>query len=305
MSDGTGRPPVQTGRPPIQLPAGRPPAADQITFIGTATTIISVAGFTILTDPNFLHQGDRAYLGLGLSSKRLTEPARSIAQLPGLDFIVLSHHHGDHFDRVAARDLDHSLPIVTEPHAARKLRKQGFQSPIALPTWRSQTFTRAHAEVRVTSVPAKHAPRPLGYALPAVMGSVLDFSEAGQRRLRLYITGDTLMHEGIGDIAGRFRDIDLCLIHLGGTRVAGILLTMDDRQGVEALRVVAPRTAIPIHYDDYTVFRSPLADFRRRAEQAGLPTSIHYLERGETYPLNPAVSPPGGTPPGHSRPPSA
>jgi L-ascorbate metabolism protein UlaG (beta-lactamase superfamily) len=274
------------GSPPIELPWAQPAAADQITFIGTATTIISAAGFSILTDPNFLHRGDRAYAGLGVSTRRLTEPALSIQQLPALDFIVLSHHHGDHFDRIAARDLDHGLPIVTEPHAARKLRTQGFRSPIALSTWQSQAFTRADAEVRVTSVPGKHAPKPLGYIVPPVMGSMLDFSRGGQRLLRLYITGDTLMHEGINAIAERFADVDLCLIHLGGTRIAGVLLTMDARQGVEALRVIAPREAIPVHYDDYTLFRSPLSDFRRAAERAGLPVGLHYLERGETYRLS-------------------
>jgi L-ascorbate metabolism protein UlaG (beta-lactamase superfamily) len=266
-----------------------PPPADQITFVGTATTVIRIAGFTILTDPNFLRQGDRAYLGLGLSSKRLTEPALSIPELPALDFVLLSHHHGDHFDRIAARDLDHGLPVVTEPHAARKLRSQGFRSPTALKPWESLSFTHDDYEVRVTSVPGKHAPRPLGYLLPPVMGSVLDFYRDGQRLRRVYVTGDTLMHGGINAIAERFPDIDLCLIHLGGTRVAGILLTMDAAQGTEALRVVGPREAIPVHNDDYGVFKSPLTAFRRAAERAALPTAIHYLERGETLRLSKAT----------------
>jgi L-ascorbate metabolism protein UlaG (beta-lactamase superfamily) len=270
---------------PIPLPGTGQAGADEITFIGTATAIIKVAGFSILTDPNFLHQGDRAYVGMGLSTERLTEPALSIEQLPPVDFVVLSHHHEDHFDRLTARELDHGLPIVTVPHAARKLRAQGFRSPIALSTWQSRAFTRADTKVKVTSVPGKHAPRPLGYLLPPVMGSVLDFSRDGQRLLRLYITGDTLLHDGINAIAERFTDIDLCLIHLGGTRIAGVLLTMDARQGIEALRIVAPREAIPVHYDDYTLFKSPLADFRQQAEQAGLPVTIRYLARGETYRL--------------------
>jgi L-ascorbate metabolism protein UlaG (beta-lactamase superfamily) len=268
------------------------PLADQITFVGTATTVIRVAGFTILTDPNFLHRGDRAYLGLGLSSKRLTEPALSIPELPPLDFVLLSHHHGDHFDRIAARDLDHGLPVVTEPRAARKLRSQGFRSPAALKPWESLSFTHGDYEVRVTSVPAKHAPRPLGYLLPPVMGSVLDFYRGGQRVRRMYVTGDTLMHDGINAIAERFPDIDLCLIHLGGTRVAGILLTMDAAQGTEALRVIGPRNAIPVHNDDYGVFKSPLAAFRQAAERAALPTAIHYLERGGTLRLSPTAAGP-------------
>jgi L-ascorbate metabolism protein UlaG (beta-lactamase superfamily) len=270
---------------PIPLPGAGQAGADEITFIGTATAIIKVAGFSILTDPNFLHQGDRAYVGLGLSTKRLTEPALSIERLPPLDFVVLSHHHEDHFDRLTARELDHGLPIVTVPHAARKLRAQGFRSPIALSTWQSRAFTRADTTVKVTSVPGKHAPRPLGYLVPPVMGSVLDFSRDGQRLLRLYITGDTLLHDGINAIAERFTDIDLCLIHLGGTRIAGVLLTMNARQGVEALRIIAPREAIPVHYDDYTLFKSPLADFRQQAERAGLPVTIRYLARGETHRL--------------------
>src|ERR1700759_673733 len=112
----------------------------RLTFIGTATTLIQVAGLNILTDPNFLHRGDRAYGGMGISTRRRTEPARSIEQLPRLNFVVLSHHHGDHFDRIAARDLDRNLLIVTGPHAARKLSSQGFRRPLALKTWQPYTY---------------------------------------------------------------------------------------------------------------------------------------------------------------------
>jgi hypothetical protein len=45
---------------------------------------------------------------------------------------------------------------------------------------------------------------------------------------------------------------------------------------------------VPIHYDDYTVFKSPLEEFRRAAEQADLETEIVYVARGETVMLDPA-----------------
>ena len=51
-------------------------------FIGTATVILRYAGFTILTDPNFLHQGDHIHLGYGLRSNRRTDPAIDINELP-------------------------------------------------------------------------------------------------------------------------------------------------------------------------------------------------------------------------------
>ena len=47
----------------------------EMTFIGTATALLRLGPFTVLTDPNFLHAGQRAYLGHGMWSKRLTDPA--------------------------------------------------------------------------------------------------------------------------------------------------------------------------------------------------------------------------------------
>src|SRR4051794_41617044 len=95
---------------------------DGLYFVGNATTIIRYGGFTLLTDPNFLRRGQRAYLGYGLSSKRVKDPALSVERLPDLDGIVLSHLHGDHWDKTAERHLDRDLPVVTTGAAARALR---------------------------------------------------------------------------------------------------------------------------------------------------------------------------------------
>jgi L-ascorbate metabolism protein UlaG (beta-lactamase superfamily) len=278
---------------PVRAPgsAGDETAYDDmggsITFVGTATVLMRVLGFTILTDPNFLHQGEHAPLGYGLRSRRLTEPALMPSQLPEIDVVVLSHHHGDHFDDRAAAELDKDLPIVTTPHAARKLGRQGFRRPIALETWESQRIVRGERWLTVTALPGKHAPQPLDALLPPVMGSMLEFGHGDATLLRLYITGDTLVHKGLHEIPRRYPDIHLALLHLGGTRILGITLTMDAEQGVEALRIMQPNHAIPIHYDDYTVFRSPLADFKEAYERSGLTTEMHYLGRGDTFTFTP------------------
>jgi hypothetical protein len=173
---------------PIKLPPAGKPQFDsgELQFIGNATVLVRYAGFTFLTDPNFLHRGDHAKLGYGLRSKRLTDPALDIDQLPPLDFIVLSHHHGDHFDEVAARDLDKDVPIITNAHAAAKLRSQGFTLPISLDTWEPQWVHRPGSRVRVTAMPGKHAPQPLEALLPPVMGSMLEFFRGERVTFRLY-----------------------------------------------------------------------------------------------------------------------
>src|SRR3954471_9561240 len=140
-----------------------------VTFIGDATTLISAGGVTVLTDPNFLHQGQRAYLGYGLVSKRLHAPALTIDELPPLDVIVLSHMHGDHWDRVAERDLDHGLPVVTTPHAAKRLRHRGFAHALGLTTWDAHSINKGDVRLTLTALPGRHAPMPINRLLPPVM----------------------------------------------------------------------------------------------------------------------------------------
>jgi L-ascorbate metabolism protein UlaG (beta-lactamase superfamily) len=262
-------------------------ASEGITFVGTATVLIRHRGFTVLTDPNFLHRGERARLGFGLRSERLTEPAIQLEDLPPLDAIVLSHHHGDHFDDRAAAGLPKDVPIFTTPHAAGKLARQGFVNVTALRPWTSGSVDREHGFLVVTALPGKHAPGALQPFVPPVMGSLLTWEGEGHDPEDLYISGDTLLFDGIDAIAKRYPEVPVALIHLGGTRIGGVLLTMDAEQGVEALRRLRPQTAIPIHFGDYTVFHDPIEHFLQAASSAGLATEIRTVERGETAPLFP------------------
>lgn len=65
--------------------------------------------------------------------------------------------------------------------------------------------------------------------------------------------------------------------------MAGILLTMNAEQGVQTLQIVRPRGAIPVHFNDYTVFKEPRRVFERAVEEATLATEVHYLDHGDTY----------------------
>lgn len=255
-------------------------------FIGNATALLRCGPFTLLTDPNFLHRGQRAYLGNGLSSRRLTDPALRIDELPRLDAVVLSHLHGDHWDRVARAKLDRGLPIVTTPHAARRLQGlHRFRHAVGLRTWESHTLVKDGAQLRITSMPGRHAPGPARLLLPPVMGSLLEFGPAaGDVQFRLYITGDTLMYDGIQQIARRHPAIDLAILHLGGTKLpCGLIVTMDAAQGADLLETIRPANAVPVHYDDYPVFSSSLDDFRRELDRRGLAGDVTFVERGRTH----------------------
>jgi L-ascorbate metabolism protein UlaG (beta-lactamase superfamily) len=270
---------VQTSDPVVE------PGAS-LQFIGTATMLLRLGPFTLLTDPNFLHKGQRAYLGYGLTSKRRTEPAITVEQVPELTAVLLSHMHGDHWDRVAKRGLPRDVPVLTTAAAARALRRQGFTAAAAIETWGTVSFRAGSETLTVTATPGRHAGGIGRYLLPPVMGTVLDYRGPQGASLRIYISGDTLLIDALRAVPQRFPEIDVAALHLGGTRLpGGILASMDGKQGAELLKLVQPRLAIPIHIDDYGVFKSPLSDFLEQAQARGLGNRVHVLQPGETIQL--------------------
>lgn len=270
---------------------GTPGAADHevpsLEFVGTATTVLRLGPFTLLTDPNFLHRGQRAYLGRGLWSKRLTEPSLQPGGLPELTAVLLSHLHGDHFDRVARRGLDRAVPILTTPPAARRLRRWGFGGSYGLATWESSELLSQGWSLRITAVPGVHAPGPARPLLPTVMGSVLELRQGDGPVHRTYVSGDTLFRPWLRQVVERTGPLDAAVVHLGGTRVLGVLVTMDGRQGADLVDLLDPALTVPVHHEDYGVFRSPLSDFTDELDRRGDRRRVHPVERGERVRLVP------------------
>ncbi|MGV0777648.1 MBL fold metallo-hydrolase [Mycolicibacterium elephantis] len=260
-----------------------------VTFIGNATTLIAAGEVTLLTDPNFLHAGQHAYLGYGLLSKRLHDPALAIGQLPQLDAVVLSHMRGDHWDRVVQAELDRALPILTTPHAAKRLFRRGFGRAQPMATWDTHTITRGATTVTVTSLPGRHGPAPIHRALPPVMGSMIEATTPGETPRRLYVSGDTLVIEELDEIPRRFPHVDAGLLHLGGTRLpfgrhlpVGLTVTMDGRRGADLVDKLKLPRIIPIHFNDYGVFASPLSDFVAEMARRGFADRVIEVGRGQS-----------------------
>jgi L-ascorbate metabolism protein UlaG (beta-lactamase superfamily) len=262
-----------------------------LTFGGNATMLLRLGPFTLLTDPNFLHRGQRAYLGYGLSTKRLTEPALQATQLPALDAILLSHLHGDHWDRIATRSLPRRTPVVTTPAAARELGRKGFAQTSDLTPWQTHELTSGTTTLRITAVPGVHGPGLLGRLLPPVMGSVLELVRDGAVGWRGYVSGDTIYRRDIGQVLERCGPLDVAIPHLGGTKALGFTVTMDARQGADLVDLLRPPVVVPVHYDDYTRFSSGLGDFVAEVTRRRLPGELRPVGRGQTVSLR---ATPGG-----------
>jgi L-ascorbate metabolism protein UlaG (beta-lactamase superfamily) len=107
----------------------------------------------------------------------------------------------------------------------------------------------------------------------------------GQVTWRGFISGDTLYRPVLGEVLQRCGPLDVLIPHLGGTRIAGVLLTMDGRQGADLVELLKPPVTVPVHFDDYSVFTSPLGDFVAEVATRRAPGEIRTVTRGQTVSL--------------------
>jgi L-ascorbate metabolism protein UlaG (beta-lactamase superfamily) len=130
--------------------------------------------------------------------------------------------------------------------------------------------------------------------LPQVMGSVVEWVRGGSTgsdaagpdvTWRGYISGDTIYRPFLGEVVERCGPLDVLIPHLGGTRALGLTITMDGRQGADLVELLKPPVTVPVHYDDYGRFRSPLGDFLNEVRRRELPGELRTVQRGDTISL--------------------
>ena len=222
----------------------------------------------------------------------------------------------DHFDELVEKSLRRDLPIITTPHAHSTLTDKGegsFTHVHALDFWQSLNLSiineaQSKAHVTITGLPGTHVPPgPLAVvndflgAVPPTNGWMVELgyqsseSPTPSAGYRIYISGDTLVFDELHKIPKMYsahtgKPIDLMLIHLGGTTIPSpkiplLMITMDAKQGVELMKIIDAGVTIPIHFDDYDVFLSPLSDFRKAVDELGEQWKgrVVYLDRGMEY----------------------
>jgi L-ascorbate metabolism protein UlaG (beta-lactamase superfamily) len=224
----------------------------RITHIGGPTTLIEVHGWRLLTDPTFDAPGRRYHFGWGTSSRKLTGPAIAAADLGPIDAVLLTHdHHADNLDDAGRALLPTVGTVVTTASGARRLG-----NAVGLTSWATTRLDApGRPSIEVTATPCRHGP-PLSRPITGdVIGFALHWD--GQDHGALWISGDTVLYDGVREVAGRV-EVDLALLHLGGVRfpITGPLhYTMTAADAVELCRLVRPRTVIPVHYEGWQHFR--------------------------------------------------
>jgi L-ascorbate metabolism protein UlaG (beta-lactamase superfamily) len=130
----------------------------------------------------------------------------------------------------------------------------------------------------VIATPCRHGP-PLS---KPIVGAVAGFGLTweGQRNGAVWISGDTVLYDGVREVADRL-DVGTAILHLGGVRfpISGPLrYTLNGAEARELCGLLKPTTVIPIHYEGWKHFR----EGRGPVEEAfaGATPPLTWLEPG-------------------------
>jgi L-ascorbate metabolism protein UlaG (beta-lactamase superfamily) len=249
--------------------------AISVTHIGGPTALIQVGDWRLLTDPTFDPAGGSYRFGWGTGSRKLAGPAVAAADLPPIDAILLSHdHHEDNLDPAGRALLPSAGVVVTAASGARRL---GGETRGLEPWASTRLEAPGRTPIEVTATPCRHGP-PLSRP---IVGDVIGFALKwdGQEHGVLWISGDTVLYDGVRQVADRLT-VGVALVHLGGVRfpVSGPLrYTMTAKEAVALCGLVQPHTAIPIHYEGWKHFREGREAIER--ELAGAPEEVRRCVR--------------------------
>jgi L-ascorbate metabolism protein UlaG (beta-lactamase superfamily) len=199
-------------------------------FIGHSSVVLELDGVRLLTDPVTRRR---------VGPLRRVEPVPSRDRLRDIDAVLISHLHWDHLDVPSLRDLG-DVPVIVPAGAGPWLRGIGFGDVRELAVGGEAMV----GSVVVRGVPAVHSGYrpPLGPTAPP-----LGYLARGSQTV--YFAGDTDLFEGMGEFG---EAIDVALLPVWGWGpLLGRGRHLDPLRAAEALRLIRPRAAMPIHWGTY------------------------------------------------------
>ena len=199
--------------------------------------------------------------------------------LHGVDAVIVSHLHPDHFDEAAFGVVSRRLPVLCQVGDGEQLAAAGFEvTELAGAT--------EHRGVEIVPVGASHG----SGAVLDRMGSVVGLVFRAPGEPTLYWAGDTVLCDAVRDTIAEVVP-DVVVTHSGGAAAAGTTIIMDVADTLEVARLAPDATVVAVHLE--AVAHTPVtrAALRAAADEAGIePWRLRIPADGETITFDPAVA---------------
>ncbi|MFT4044246.1 MAG: MBL fold metallo-hydrolase [Gordonia sp. (in: high G+C Gram-positive bacteria)] len=258
------RRPGRPARPiPVLAPRFAPDAsALTATWLGHASVLVELDGLRILTDPVLSRRCSPSGL---IGPSRMHPSPVTVADLPAIDIVLISHDHYDHLDMetvtalaVASPDAIFVTPVGVDAHliawgiTADRIRSADWWETLEIEVVTASTPTR----LRFTCGPARHFSGRGPYRNLTQWAS---WAVVGPGH-RFFFSGDTGYTERFDELGTRLGPFDLTLVAVGAYDPAWPDVHVTPEEAVAIHRMVSGAGGrdslfIPIHWGTFNLAR--------------------------------------------------
>jgi L-ascorbate metabolism protein UlaG (beta-lactamase superfamily) len=251
-----------------------------VTFINHATVYIQAYGLRFLTDPQWSQRPSPVRF---LGPQRVMNAGVAIDKLPGVDFVMISHNHYDHFDLATLQRLNELYkPQFYIPLGdAHLMQKTNIKNFTELDWWQPVTLSE---DLRLTFVPVKHwSARGLWDRNKSLWGGYV-LESTNSDKYKIFFAGDTGYCSIFTELAEKFGEFDLALLPIGAYEPRWFMKDahMNPADAVQAHLDIKSKYSLGIHWGLWQLtdesIDAPVEDLKKALQQSKVSESAF-----ETY----------------------
>ena len=227
----------------------------KLTLIRSATLRLSYGGHELLVDPQLDPAGAREAVPNTPNPRRsplgeLPVPAEQV--IDGIDALLVTHLHRDHFDDTARELLPRHLPLFSQPQDTERLHADGFTDV------RPVHGDAKLSDILIARTEGRHGTGEIGKQMAPVSGFVL----AAPEEPTVYIAGDTILCDEVRAAVAEYRP-DVIVVNASAARFnTGGPIVMDNDDVAQLSREAPDATIVAVHFETVSHSTQTRADLR-------------------------------------------
>jgi L-ascorbate metabolism protein UlaG (beta-lactamase superfamily) len=245
-----------------------------VRLIRHATLRVEIAGRILLVDP-MLDDADARPAIAGTENDRrnplVSLPAPAAEVVAGIDAVLVTHLHADHFDDAAVAALGPAVPIYCQPEDEQTLLGRGFADV------RPVEVTADFDGITITRTHAQHGTGEIGERMAPASGFVI----AADGEPTLYVAGDSIWCDDVARAIARHEPV-VTVVNAGAARfVEGGAITMGAADVIDSAQSAPATQVVAVHMEAINHCLLTRDELRRQLARMGQLAWVLVPEDGE------------------------